>query len=88
MADYLLSDEMDGERLDLLDTPSPLNTEARYLLKKERLLTSLTIPHCEEPAAPSRFRVCFLPVRRLIAKIGANTLRPSPSNILLHVCAM
>lgn len=43
-----LSSEMSEEQLDLLDTLSPLNIEARYPLQKERLLASLTVPRCEQ----------------------------------------
>lgn len=43
-----LSDKMSDSQLDLLDTLSPLNIEARYPLQKERLLASLTVPRCEE----------------------------------------
>lgn len=39
-----LSAEMSERQLDLLDTLSPLNIEARYPLQKERLLASLTVP--------------------------------------------
>lgn len=43
-----LSAEMSERQLDLLDTLSPLNIEARYPLQKERLLASLTVPRCEQ----------------------------------------
>lgn len=43
-----LSAEMSERQLDLLDTLSPLNVEARYPLQKERLLASLTVPRCEQ----------------------------------------
>lgn len=43
-----LSAEMSEGQLDLLDTLSPLNIEARYPLQKERLLASLTVPRCEQ----------------------------------------
>lgn len=44
----MLSNEMNDDQLDLLDTLSPLNIEARYPLQKERLLSSLTVPRCEK----------------------------------------
>ena len=43
-----LSAEMSEGQLDLLDTLSPLNIEARYPLQKDRLLASLTVPRCEQ----------------------------------------
>lgn len=43
-----LSAEMSERQLDLLDTLSPLNIEARYPLQKECLLASLTVPRCEQ----------------------------------------
>lgn len=43
-----LSAETSERQLDLLDTLSPLNIEARYPLQKERLLASLTVPRCEQ----------------------------------------
>lgn len=43
-----LSAEMSERQLDLLDTLSPLNIEARYPLQKELLLASLTVPRCEQ----------------------------------------
>lgn len=43
-----LSAEMSERQLDLLDTLSPLNIEARYPLQKDRLLASLTVPRCEQ----------------------------------------
>lgn len=38
---------MSEEQLQLLDTLSPLNIEARYPLHKERLLKSLTPERCK-----------------------------------------
>ena len=43
-----LSAEMSERQLDLLDTLSPLNIEARYPLQKECLLASLTVPRCKQ----------------------------------------
>ncbi len=42
-----VSEEMREEQLQLLDTLSPLNIEARYPLHKERLLKSLTPERCK-----------------------------------------
>lgn len=42
-----ISEKMSEEQLQLLDTLSPLNIEARYPLHKERLLESLTPERCK-----------------------------------------